>query len=293
MNFDINFSKIFSPSRISMFDICPKQYHFYYLDPIYSKMKNTLKRKSQHIWPFYTLGKAVHNAITLFYHDTQTHSLQKLKDSLKEVWQSEVEPRKKPPLLKWGGFATIEEEREAYRQALLMLNNFYGCQINPEVEYLPTADFSHSIKDYTDLITPLSSDFDISGKFDLVAKEKNGNLHIIDFKTSKKEEANPFQLKFYKVLAESKFGKKVEKASFYFLRTGKKQEFALDKDSLEALREEILKKIELIGKTQNFDPLPGKLCRFCLFRTFCPQKEEVKKFINESEKEDFSDDLPF
>ncbi len=290
----IDYSKIYSPSKLGMFSQCPKSYEFYYLDPIYSPMKTDLKKLPQNIYPFFTLGKAVHNAITLFFHSPlRQRTKSSLKEHLKQTWQSETMKNKKPPLGKWGGFANLEEEREAYGEALQMLDNFFRMLGDDfEIEYLPTADFYHSIKDYQDLITPLSNDFDISGKFDLVARDGE-SLHLVDFKTSKREEENPFQLRFYKILAEEKFKKPVKKASFYFLKTGNKKRFDLEKEKIEGIKEEILGKIDEINSTENFEARPSKLCNFCLYQTFCPKKDEVKKMTRKTEGEDYADDLPF
>ena len=290
----IDYSKIYSPSKLNMFTSCPKSYEFYYLDPIYSVMKGDLKRLPQNIYSFFTLGKAVHNALTLFFHSLpEQRTKDSLKEHLKETWRSEAMKNKNPPLGQWGGFETLEEERQSYGEALKMLDNFIEMlEEDFEIEYLPTDDFYHSIKDYQDLITPLSNDFDISGKFDLVARESDG-LHIVDFKTGKREEENPFQLRFYKILAEEKFKKPVNKASFYFLKTGNKKEFDLEKEKGEEIKAEILGKIDEIAGTENFEARPSKLCKFCLYQTFCPKKGEVKKMAGEIRKEDFTDDLPF
>jgi len=292
-NDKIDYSKIYSPSKLSMFSQCPKSYHFYYLDPIYSQMKNDLKKLPDNIWSFHTLGKAVHNAITLFYHSPpEQRTKEQLKEHLKETWLSEVIWNKKPPLGKWGGFETLEKERESYRQALQMLDNFIElAEIEPEIEYLPTNDFRRSIDDYKNLITTLNEDFAISGKFDLIVKD-DGFLHILDFKTGKKEDNDHFQLKFYKALAEEKFKKPVKKASFYFLRTCNKKEFDLQEET-ERIKEEILEKINQIKLTKNFEPKPDKLCKFCLFKTFCPEKEKVNEVTKEKRIEEYSDDLPF
>jgi len=293
-NQKIDYSQIYSPSKLGMFELCPKQYHFYYLDPIYSQMKNDLKRQPENIWSFQTLGKAVHDAITLFYHSPREQRTEtKLKELLQQTWRSEVVWNKKPPLGKWGGFASLQGEREAYGQAILMLKNFLKMAlIEPEIEYLPTQDLRHSITDYNDLITPLAEDFKISGKFDLVIRDRDGSCQIIDFKTGKREESQPFQLKFYKVLAEKKFQKPVKKASFYFLKTGHKKEFNLE-EKTEQIEEEILAKINQINTTKTFTPKPSKLCRFCLFKSFCPAREKVKEFVQETTEEDYADDLPF
>jgi len=236
-------------------------------------MKNELKKLPENIWSFHTLGKAVHNAITLFYHSPpEQRTLAQLKEYLKQAWRSEVMWNKKPPLGEWGGFESLEQERKIYGEALLMLENFFKmAEIDSELEYLPTRDFRQSIEDYQKLIIPLSENFDISGKFDLIVGDNNC-LHIIDFKTSKREGDDHFQLRFYKLLAEKNFKKAVKKASFYFLRAGKKKEFDLEKEA-ERIKEEILNKINQIKLTKDFEQRPGKLCKFCLFRTFCSEQE--------------------
>ena len=294
MDKKVGFAKIYSPSKLKMFDQCPKSYDFYYRDPIYSRMKGKLKRLPQNIFSFHTLGKAVHDAITLFYHLSPKERTEKqLLENLKETWRSEFKKSKKPPLGEWGGFKNLEEERDSYRQAILMLKNFLKiAEIKPEIEYLPTKNFSQSIGDYIDLINSLNGDFNISGKFDLITKD-DGVLHIVDFKTSKKEDDNDFQLKFYKVLAEAKFEKPVRKASFYFLRTGSKKEFSLEGQEAKEIKKEILEKIGQIQATENFETKPSKLCQFCLFKTFCPERKKVNKIVGDTSEEDFSEDLPF
>ena len=294
MDKKIDYSKIYSPSKLGMFFQCPKQYHFYYLDPIYSRMKNELKRHPDNIWKFHTLGKAVHNAITLFYHlPTEQRTERSLLEQLKKTWVSEIQWNKKPPLEKWGGFKTIEEERDSYRQAILMLKNFLEiAEIKPKIEYLPTENFRRSIDDYLDLITPLNQNFDISGKFDLIVGDID-SLHIIDFKTGKREDVDDFQLRFYRVLAEAKFKKPVKKASLYFLKKGSIKEFDFEKEKTEEIKKEIIEKIKEIKATKNFETRQNKLCQFCLFKTFCPEREKVNEIIKGVSEEDYPDDLPF
>lgn len=291
----IDYSKIYSPSRLNLFDQCPQQYFFSYLDPIKKKMKTKLKQLPENIYFFHTLGKAVHNAITLFYYLPLSQRTEKnLMKKLTEAWVSEVRWNKKPPLLKWGGFKTVEEEREVYTEAIKMLKNFLKvADENPAIHYLPTEDFRHSIKDYQDLIVPLTESSDISGKFDLITKSKDGSLHIIDFKTAKKEETDPFQLDFYQLLAELNFDQPVKKASFFFLKSGKKKSFDV-KEKGEKIKNKILAKIEKIKKTTEFQPKTSKLCRYCIFTSFCPAKNEIEGLIKKTDEKDlYSDDLPF
>lgn len=292
---NIDFSKIYSPSKIKTFENCPQQYQFEYLHPIYKSLKNKLKKLPHNIWSFYTVGHAVHDAITLFYYLPLTQRTQNnLLLRLRQTWRSEAMPNKKMPLGKWGGFKTIDEEREAYREAQNMLKNFYTiCDKNPDILFLPTNDFRKSIEDYKNLIVHLNKDYDISGKFDLIIKTDNKKLHIIDFKTGKSEEKDDFQLRFYRVLAEKRFNIPVDKVSFYYLRKGDKVDFDMNLINIDYAKNGILAKIEEIVSIATFNTRPSKLCRYCVLKTYCPGKEEVNKILQNTKENEYPDDLPF
>lgn len=293
---NLDFSKIYSFSKLDLFVKCPQLYFFSNISPIYSKMKNKLKNYPANIFSFNTIGKAVHNAITLYYHlSLKERTSKNLHKCLEQSWFSEAMRFKKMPLGKWGGFKNIEEERIAFKDALIMLSNFQKItDTNFEIEFLPTDDLKNSINDYKALIKPLNEKYDISGKFDLVGN-KSGLLNIIDFKTSKREDVNEFQLRFYKLLAELNFKKPVKSTSFYFLRTGSIKEINIEKTNTEDIKKEVLQSIEKINSTKNFTQNVTKLCKFCIYKTFCPENKKVEEIINSrKEKEyDYSDDLPF
>jgi PD-(D/E)XK nuclease superfamily len=292
---NIDYTKIYSPAKLKMFKRCPKEYEFSYLDPIYSKLKNKLKALSANIWKFQTVGKAVEKAITLFYYlPPEQRTQDALLLYLRSTWTSEAQWNKRPPLGVWGGFKTLDEERASYSEAQEMLRNFYKiCEINPDIAFLPTNDFKKSIEDYKNLIMRLNDDYDISGKFDFIIKTPNGRLHIIDFKTGKSKEADNFQLRFYKVLAEEKFKIPVEKVSFYYLWTGSKVDFDLEGINTQDIKDEIIKQIDMIKSTTTFAPRPSKLCNYCVFKAFCPAKTEVQKILKDSFADEIPDDLPF
>jgi len=291
----INYDRIFSPYKIGMFDQCPQNYFLSYVNPITKGEKNKLKKLFNNIFSFQTLGKAVHSAITLFYYlPIENRNLKNLKLQLQKTWISEAMKNKKMPLGEWGGFESIEVERDSYRVALMMLENFFRMRPQSEVfEFLPSEKFL-SLDDYHNLITPLTDEFDISGKFDLVLRNPDGTLEIIDFKTGKKDEIKEFQMVFYKLLAELKFGQPVSKLSLYFLRSGRKVEIAC-KDEIEPLKTKITNIIQAIKDSKEFPTKPDRLCRYCIFRNQCPDKENVRKIINEGKfsEDNISDDLPF
>lgn len=265
---DIDFSRIYSFSKLELFDKCKKQYHFNYLDPEIAPIKKQfLKPRDYNI-----KGSAVHGAITLFYYlPEKKRTLSNLKKCLEKSWFSEKDVYKKPPLGEIGGFKDIHHERDTYKEALGLLCNFFNLekQINPTLFYVPVETIKDSFKDYEKMIKPLDGGMSISGKFDRIDKLENGNLRVVDFKTGKNGD-NFFQLEFYKLLAEANFGTKVDQVSFYCLAKGKVKNFNVcDVDSKD-ISNKIVDKIKEIQGTKDFPPQKSYLCNHCDFKEICP-----------------------
>jgi len=265
----IDFSKIYSFSKLSLFDKCQKAYYFNYLDP------EIAPRKKEFIKPrdYKTKGQAVHDAITLFYHLPKKERIfDNLKDCLSKCWYSEIKESKKPPLGKEGGFRDINHERQTYADSLVLLRNFFKMSnVDPSFFLIPTKNVRNSFSDYADLITPVNEKFFISGKFDRVDELEDGSLRIIDFKTSSNNQ-NYFQLEFYKLLAELNFNKKIKTVSFFYLKDSKIKDYEASDIKKEDIKKKIVEKVEEIKKNKGFYPKPTRLCSHCDFEEICDKK---------------------
>jgi len=265
---DIDFSKIYSFSKLGLFKTCPQQYYFNYLDP------EVAPRKKEFMKPrdYKTRGSAVHDAITLFYHlPPKKRTFEKLKECLKKSWFAEKDPHKSMPLGKIGGFRDINHERETYKESLIFLKNFFEMvDKEPNFFFLPTENIKNSFCDYQEMITPIEENISISGKFDRVDKIDNDSLRVIDFKTSRNNNSDYFQLEFYKLLAELNFKKRVSTVSFYYLRNKKIKDFNVKKVEKKEIKDKVLKKVNKIRNTKEFNPNPSRLCNHCDFKEICP-----------------------
>lgn len=264
---DIDFSKIYSYSKLKLFDKCKKQYYFNYLDPVIAPIKKQFIKPRD----YKTRGQAIHGAITLFYHLPLTlRSFENLKKCLYQAWFSEIDISKQPPLGKFGGFKNLEHERQIYRDCLRLIKNFFKIEKPDSLLYfLPTNNIRASFEDYEKLIKPIDASSLISGKFDRVDKIENGNLNIIDFKTGR-EGQDYFQLEFYKLLAELNFNNKVEKVSFYYLDKKKIKSFNVAGVDTKKIKNRVLEKINNIKNTKEFLPKPNRFCSHCDFKEICP-----------------------
>lgn len=264
---DIDFSKIYSYSKLTLFSKCKKKYYFNYLDPEIAPIKKQFIKPRD----YKTKGQAVHGAITLFYHlFPEEQTFENLKKCLSNAWFSEIDVSKEPPLGKTGGFENLEHERKVYLDSLYLLKNFLKIEkVSPSLFFLPTKNIRDSFDDYKNLIKPIDDKFFVSGKFDRVDKLKNGNLKVIDFKTGKNDQ-DYFQLKFYKVLAELNFNKKVDIVSFYYLDKKKVKSYNVSKVDTGEIKNRILEKINIIRDTKEFPAEPNRLCSHCDFKEICP-----------------------
>ncbi|HEY0088951.1 MAG: hypothetical protein A2V72_01785 [Candidatus Nealsonbacteria bacterium RBG_13_37_56] len=264
---EIDFSKIYSYSKIELFNKCKQQYYFNYLDPAIAPIKKQFIKPRD----YKTKGSAVHGAITLFYYlPVGARTFDNLKRCLIQAWFSEIDIYKKPPLGQAGGFKDISHERESYLDSLKLLYNFFKIEKeNPSFFYIPTKKIRESFCDYQEMIKPINEDLSISGKFDRVDKLENGNLRIVDFKTGKTK--NGFsQLEFYKLLAELNFNAKVDQVSYYYLNNREIDNFDVSKVKTEEIKNKVLEKINIIKKAREFPPNPTKLCSHCDFKEICP-----------------------
>lgn len=263
---------VFSPSKISIFESCPRKYYLKYLDPEISPRSFEIEKAT----PILVKGGAIHNAITLFLHNIAENTLfsptlQNLKEQLKLAWWTEKDKLKKPPLGESGGFSSIEQERFVYQEALTQLETFhklYQTHLqNVKFTFLPAKNFKNSFNDYKKSISKVTDTASIGGKLDLALEEDRG-VHVIDFKTGK-EQKNDFQLRFYKLLVENWMQKPVTKASYYYLKTGNVNQINTSNLDSGKIKEEVVGKIKKIQQEKDFAPRQTPLCNFCDYRPYC------------------------
>lgn len=263
----VDFSNIYSFSKLSLFDQCRQKYYFNYLDPEIAPIKKEFLKPRD----FNTKGSAVHDAITLFYHLPKSkRNFDNLKGCLKEAWYSEKDLKKEPPLGELGGFKDLDHERKAYFDSLKLLLNYLKLEEKePKLFFVPVKNIKYSFEDYEKMIKNLDESVMISGKFDRVDEAENGDLRVVDFKTGKTR-SDFFQLEFYKLLAEMNFNRKVKEVSFYCLADNKIKNYDVSKVKSADIKEKILNKVREIKNSKRFAPNPGRLCSYCDFKEICP-----------------------
>lgn len=239
-----------SHSSISDFLKCPRSY---YLKNIY-KDPNT-GNKVQVISPPLTLGTAVHEVVeALSAISTRDRFKESLLEKFEKVWKKYSGKK--------GGFLSETEEEDYKNQGREMIRKIIK---NPG----PLKSLSVKMKE--DLPFYWLSEEDniiLCGKIDwLEYLPESDGVHVIDFKTSKKEEdEDSLQLPIYHLLVANIQNRKVEKASYWYLRLSDElQEKKLP--DLDEAKEKILtiaKKIKTAKKLNVFKcPEGDKGCFAC------------------------------
>ncbi len=184
-----------SPYKLNMYLECPRHYWWNYINPS--------TRSLQIIKPYFTMGDHVHSALKHFFAiDLNKRTKALLLGLLATEWQMKNGSA--------AGFWTPEIEAEYRERAELMLSAFYDRE-DMMLKPLWASD---------KLITAgVSENLAFMGKIDRVDETPEG-LHIIDYKTSREEREDEWQLPMYAVMARRYFGKPVAKLSYHFLEIG-------------------------------------------------------------------------
>ncbi len=242
---------------------CPKKYYFANLDEFVKNNRKKFEPRSADL----TMGNIIHSVLAQYFEiPQQQRSLNVLKTLLKNSWG---DPRGKA-----GGFDDIDQEREYYRMALGMIAYFYESQ-GGDTNVLHVTDPEGRETYFKEEV---DSDLVLTGRIDRIDAVGEGKLKVVDYKTGSKEE-DDFQLMLYALIAEKKFGKQVDEASYVYLKGEKEVVFPADKSTKQMTMEKTKVIANSIEADKDYVPRPSKMCRFCPFIELCPAKDEAKKII--------------
>lgn len=178
-----------------------------------------------------------------------------------------------------------------YRNKLQELSDEYGSKYDLTIHLNHLADFFEdvfqndtmhyevfSVEDYL-----YDKEHNFSGLADLVVKDENNDIIIIDYKTGKSGSIKKYRLEllYYKMLLESKYPNiDIISAGIFFTKDGKtrflnfvecqeKGAFCTDKDYKAALS--LLDFIRNEIDAERFNPTQQYLCKYCNYRERCEQ----------------------
>jgi len=253
-----------SPYKLNLFLQCPQHYCFEYIDLRTAPNKRYIKKKR----PELELGNFVHDALTLFFKKPVCErNWQTIKEILKNLWGG--------PLGEKFGFQSLDQERVYYREALDMLKRFTDSEdLDPGIFQLPKSPPGNSFDDYIKIT--FAQDLMLGGKIDRIDYTPGEALEIIDYKTGK-EKDNNLQLLAYIFITEGIFKKPVAKATYLYLKSGKRESIVPGEPLRQKAREHILQIGDQIRNEKKWESQVSKLCAYCDYVDFCPAQEKIKQ----------------
>jgi putative RecB family exonuclease len=250
-----------SPFSLNMFQQCPRQYRFQYIDHL-----GDIYRKAR---PYFTMGDHVHATLKDFLSivPVSERNLLKLEDLLREKWRRN---RK--------GFNDKEDEKRWGEKALNQLRWFAK---NADLSVTPfMIENNHRAE--------LTANILLKGRIDRVDKESDSSLHIVDYKTGKMPaEINQLQLHIYALILSRKQDLPVKRASYLYLEIGKFHTIELTAQDLEQATSYVTDMVDRIRNEKEYLATPNIYCWNCDFLEICPSKEEAAKFAPEEDDLDF------
>ena len=241
-----------SPSAISRFLACPKQYRVYDLERSVPKQEPS---------PVLARANAVHHALERFFGLPDEHRQpENLERALRAVW----------PEHRRGVFRTLDEEIEHGRAALEMLRRFGGSF---DLTSVPIAREQW-------LTAELPSGTQVFGKVDRIDALRGGGLEIIDYKTGsrvleERDVKHEPAVWVYVAAAEAAYVDVVQRVRLIYLASGADVAWEPERDDVNELRKRLILTVREIEQATTFPATPGAHCNWCALRLRCRERTQV------------------
>ena len=241
--------KIYSHSRLWLYESCPEFYKLKYIDKKLPPMPTAM--------PLF-LGSTVHEALEWLYHQIKHReiSVDDLIEYFTEQWTKQFDENIK---------CENGDEIDAYNKGIRFLMDYYTKNKPFKQNVLA---IEHKI------LFPLDSEgkYKIQGFIDRLDIADDGTYEVHDYKTNqsmkKKEDLDKDrQLAFYDIGLRETFGKDIKvKLIWHFLNFNQQVTSQRTAEQLEKLREDTIKLIEKIENYTEWPSCNGRYCDWCNYK---------------------------
>ena len=250
-------ASVFSHSRLSTFEKCPKQFHFRYVQ--------RLPAESESVEAF--LGKRVHEVLEKLYlvvAEGHVPSLDQVVRRFQVNWDEAYDAER---------IRIVRNELDSsfYREiGVRSLRNFYR-------RYYPfDGEETLGIEERVTFTLDAAGSYRMQGVIDRLVRTRDGTIEIHDYKTGQRVPPQRAldadrQLGLYQLgLAARLEGAPEIRLVWHYLAVDQLRVSRRSAQQLEALREHTIGLIDSIQGEQRFEPRPGPLCSWCEYRERCP-----------------------
>jgi putative RecB family exonuclease len=249
---------IFSHSRLSNFERCPRRFQYRYLLGI--------PPEGESIESY--LGKRVHEVLERLYRATAkgfVPTLAQVRMRFRQLWNDGFSGARVR-------FARPELDTPYYlAQGDRCLENYYRAH------YPFDGDETLGIEERVEFeLGPDAQPVRFQGVVDRIARARDGAIEIHDFKTgarvpSQEDLDTDRQLALYQIgIARTRPLPGPVRLVWHYLRQNVVRVSQRDPQQLLALESETLTLVERIAREREYAPVPGRLCAWCEYRDGCP-----------------------
>lgn len=248
---------IYSHSRLSSFENCPKQFEFRYIQKIPSETEG--------IEAF--VGKRVHEILErlyLFVGNGQIPGVEKVVDRYHKLWEETYDPER-VRIIREGTPLTF------YRSLGESCIRGYYLRHYPFDESETLGIEKRVLFSLDD-----AGEYQMQGIIDRIARARDGTIEVHDYKTSARVPAQRIldqerQLALYQIGLSEKFGKDTPfRLVWHFVAKNVTRVSTRTPEQLQTLREETIGRIDEIQTATEFKAKKISLCPWCEYKSICP-----------------------
>ncbi|MGH0038250.1 MAG: RecB family exonuclease [Myxococcota bacterium] len=251
-------SPLYSHSRLSSFENCPKQFHFRYVLKIPSE--------SEGVEAF--VGKRVHEVLErlyVFVGKDMVPGIEKVVARYHTLWDEHFDAERLR-IVREG--MTFDHYRQLGERCL---RNFYR-------RHYPF-DHDETLGLEERVVFSLDEDgrYKMQGIIDRIVRAGDGAIEIHDYKTgqrvpSQRNLDRDRQLALYQIGLQDRYGADQPfRLVWHYVASGQIRSSARTPEELRALREETIGLIDRIEGEQQFAPNRIPLCSWCEYQPICPE----------------------
>jgi RecB family exonuclease len=269
---------VFSHSRLSSFEKCPKQFHFRYVLRI--------PAETESVEAF--LGKRVHEVLERLYlvvREGRVPSLAQVVRRFHANWEEAFQAERVR-------IVRSELDPTHYREVgVRSLRNFYR-------RYYPfDSEETLGIEERVSFALDAAGTYRMQGVIDRLVRTRDGAIEIHDYKTGHRVPPQRAldedrQLALYQLgLATRLEGAPEVRLVWHYLALDQVRVSRRSAEQLEALRARTIGLIDAIQGEERFEPRPGPLCSWCEYRERCPIFSPPVRAERPVEKPSFAPEL--
>lgn len=240
----------YSALKIRVFQSCRLRFRYQYIDRGTNRVRPRLR-------PADTAGSLVHRVLCDFY--TKLQPTERTQEAILALFDDGWRALS-------AGYHRIPGVEQHHDNSVRQLRNF--------VRHFAPIGEPYLVEPY--IQAELQPGITLFGRLDRLDEEPDGTLHIIDYKGgSLPGDIDASQLLFYAVMAEIKFGRRVTRASFWYLDDGSEWTMDLAEAEKERVRMELMSTITDITAAEDFPATIGPHCDGCPYLHGCEVREGI------------------